>query len=356
MEEHVMQVDMERLTALIDRAVGDLSAGYGGVMVRIGDRLGLYAAMAGAGPLTPGEVAARAGCAERYVAEWLNAQAAGGYVEYHPVSATYELTAEGAMVLADPDSPLFVPPAWDVPASMFLDTQDTVDAFRTGEGVPWGHRHEGLHEGIASFYRNGYRASIATDWIPALEGVAERLTRGGTAADVGCGHGHSTIAMAEAFPASHFDGIDNHARSVEVAAAHAREAGVSDRVSFRLADARDYPGRGYDLICFFDALHDMGDPVGVLAHAAEALAPGGSVMLVEPYAGDRVEDNLTPVGRLYYSASTAICLAHGMSEGHEALGAQAGEARTAEVCRRAGLTTVRRVAATPFNLVLEARA
>jgi SAM-dependent methyltransferase len=350
-----MQVDQERLTALLDRVVGDLSAGYGGVMVRIGDRLGLYAAMAGAGPLTPGELATRAGCAERYVAEWLNAQAAGGYVEYHPVSGTYELTTEGALVLADPESPIFVPPAWDVPASMFLDSQDTIEAFRTGHGVPWGDRDPGLHEGIASFYRNAYRASIATEWIPALDGVAETLTRGGAVADVGCGHGHSTIAMAEAFPASHFDGIDNHGASIDAARAHARDAGVTDRVAFLETDARAYPGRGYDLICFFDALHDLGDPEGALAHAAAALAPGGAVMLVEPFAEDRVEDNLNPVGRLYYSASVAICLAHGHSEGQHALGAQAGEARLAEVCRRAGLTRVRRAAATPFNLILEAR-
>ncbi|MGD9572446.1 MAG: trans-aconitate 2-methyltransferase [Thermoleophilia bacterium] len=351
----IQQVDTEKLTALIDRAVGDLSAGYGGVMVRIGDRLGLYAAMAGAGPLTPGELAARAGCAERYVAEWLNAQAAGGYVEYHAVSATYELTAEGAMVLADPESPVFVPPAWDVPAAMFLDSDDTIAAFRTGHGVPWGDRHHGLHEGIAGFYRNAYRTNIAGEWIPALDGVAETLALGGAVADVGCGHGHSSVAIAEAFPAAHVDGIDNHAPSIDAARLHAEDAGVTDRVAFTVADAQGYPGRGYDLICFFDALHDMGDPEGVLAHAARALAPGGVVMLVEPYAGDRVEDNLNSVGRLYYSASTAICLAHGLSEGHEGLGAQAGEARLAEVCRRAGLTKVRRAAATPFNLILEAR-
>lgn len=350
-----MQVDQERLAALLDRVVGDLSAGYGGVMVRIGDKLGLYAAMAGAGPLTAGELAARAGCAERYVEEWLNAQAAGGYVEYHPVSGTYELGPEGRAVLADPESPVFVPPAWDVPASMFMDSDDTIAAFRSGHGVAWGDRHPALHEGIAAFYRNAYRTSIAGEWIPALDGVAERLEAGGAVADVGCGFGHSAIAIAEAFPAAQVDGIDSHGASIDQARAFAREAGAEGRVAFQVADARAYPGRGYDLICFFDALHDFGDPVGALAHAARALAPGGAVMLVEPYAGDRVEDNLNPVGRLYYSASVGICLAHGHSEGRHALGAQAGEARLAEVCRQAGLSRVRRAAATPFNLILEAR-
>jgi len=351
-----MQVDHERLTALLDRVVGDLSAGYGGAMVSIGDKLGLYAAMAGAGPLTPAEVARRAGCAERYVAEWLNAQAAGGYVEYHPVSATYELTPEGRAVLADPDSPVFIPPAWNIPASMFLDEEATIAAFRSGDGVAWGDRHPRMHEGVASFYRNGYRASLVSEWLPALDGVTGALTAGGRVADVGCGHGHSTIALAEAFPASTFHGFDTHAASIAAARANAEEAGVSGRATFEVADARGYPSAGYDLICFFDCLHDLGDPEGALAHAAAALAPGGTVLLVEPYAGDRVEDNLNPVGRIYYAASTVLCTPHALSEGGpHALGAQAGEARLAEVCRRAGLTRVRRAAATPFNLILEVR-
>nr|WP_217915114.1 class I SAM-dependent methyltransferase [Miltoncostaea marina] len=351
-----MTLDQERLGAVLERVVGDLSATYGGVMVSIGDKLGLYAAMAGAGPLSSAEVAARAGCAERYVREWLNAQAAGGYVEYHPVSGSYELTPEQAAVLADRDSPTFIPAAWDVPASMFLDEEATIAAFRTGEGVAWGDRHPRLHHGIASFYRNPYRSGIAGEWIPSLDGVQERLAAGGRVADVGCGHGHSTVAMAEAYPASRFTGIDAHPASIEAARAHARDAGVEDRVTFEVADARTYAPAGYDLVCFFDALHDMSDPEGALAHAREALAPGGTVMLVEPYAGDRVEDNLTPVGRLYYAASTVLCVAHALSEdGAHALGAQAGEARLAEVARRAGLTHVRRAAETPFNLVLELR-
>jgi SAM-dependent methyltransferase len=350
-------LDQALLEEFLGRVVGDLSAAYGAAMASLGGKLGLYEAMAGGGPLTSDEVARRAGCDERLVREWLNAQAAGGYVEYHPQSRSYELTAEQAAVLADPASPVYVTPAWDIPASMFIDEEQTIEAFRTGGGVSWGERHPRLHHGIAGFYRNAYHATVATEWIPALDGVAEVLAAGGRVADVGCGHGHSTVAMAQAFPAARLHGFDVHEESVEAARANARAAGVADRTTFEVADAGGFPGAGYDLICFFDALHDFGDPVGALRRSAEALAPGGTVMLVEPYAGDRVEDNLNPVGRLFYAASTVICTAHGISEGgSDVLGAQAGQARIAEVCRRAGLPRVRRAAETPFNLVLEARA
>jgi SAM-dependent methyltransferase len=351
-----MALDQAKLDAVLERAVNDLSAAYGGAMVSLGDKLGLYAAMAGAGPLTPGEVARRAGCAERYVREWLNAQAAGGYVDFHPASGTYELTAEQRAVLADPESTVFIAPAWDVPASMFADEPATLEAFKSGAGVPWEARQPTMHAGVARFYRNGYRAGLASAWIPALDGVEATLLAGGRVADIGCGFGHSTIAMAEAYPASTFLGIDSHPASIIAARLAAEEAGVTDRVTFEVGDAATYAGTGYDLIAFFDALHDMGDPVGVLAHARSALAPGGTIMLVEPFAGDRVEDNLNPVGRLYYAASAAICLTHARSEGgFDPLGAQAGQARITEVCRRAGLHHVRRAAATPFNLVLEVR-
>ena len=350
-------VDQTRLEEFLGRVVGDLSAAYGGAMASLGGKLGLYAAMAGGGPLTSAEVARRAGCDERLVREWLNAQAAGGYVEYHPQSHCYELTPEGAAVLADPESPTYVTPAWDIPASMFIDEERTIEAFRAGTGVGWGDRHPRLHHGVADFYRNAYRATVATDWIPSLDGVAAALEAGGRVADIGCGHGHSTIAMAEAFPAASFHGFDSHRESVEAARENARSAGVADRTVFEVADAGGFPGEGYDLVCFFDALHDLGDPLGALRRSAEALAPGGAVMLVEPFAGDCVEENLTPVGRIYYAASTVLCTAHAISEGgSDVLGAQAGQARIAEVCRRAGLTRVRRTAETPFNLVLEARA
>ena len=349
-------IDATKLDTFVNRALGDLAGAYGGVMVSLGAKLGLYKAMSGAGPLTSGEVAARAGCSERYVREWLNSQVAGGYVEYHAASGSYELSAEGTMVLADEDSPVYLPHAWNVPASMWFDEPKAIDAFRTGKGIPWGAHDERLFCGVAAFYRNGYRASLVSQWLPALDGVEEKLEAGIIVADVGCGHGHSTILMAQAFPKSRFVGFDPHAASIEAARKHAAEAGVDSRVTFQVARAEDYPGTKYGLICFFDALHDMGDPLAAVRHAAKTLAPGGTVMLVEPFAHDRVEDNISTAGRLYYSASTMICCAHAVSDGGKlVLGAQAGEAQLAEVFRKAGLKHFRRAAETPFNLILEAR-
>jgi SAM-dependent methyltransferase len=349
-------IDQTKLDAMIARAVGDLSAGYGGVMVSLGNRLGLYRAMAGAGPLTAREVARRAGCAERYVREWLNSQVAGGYLAHHAVSDTYELTPEQAFVLADEDSPAFIPNAWQVPASMWFDEEKAVEAFRTGKGIPWGDHDGRLYCGVAAFYRNAYRGSLVPQWLPALDGVVGKLRAGALVADVGCGHGHSAMLMAEAFPASRFRGFDTHAASIAEARRLASEAGLAERVIFEPGRASDYPGSGYDLICFFDCLHDMGDPVAAATHAARALAPDGTVMLVEPFAQDHVEGNISPVGRLYYAASTTLCCAHAISDGGRlVLGAQAGEARLAEVFRRAGFTRFRRAAETPFNLILEAR-
>jgi SAM-dependent methyltransferase len=349
-------IDRTKLESLLARAVGDLSAGYGGVMVSLGSKLGLYKAMSGAGPISSKELAARTGCAERYVSEWLNAQAAGGYVDYHAGSDTYELSPEQAMVLAEDESPVFLPPAWQVPASMWFDEDKAIEAFRTGKGVAWGEHDGRLHCGVAAFYRNAYRGSLVSEWLPALDGVVERLEAGIAVADVGCGHGHSTLLMAEAFPQSRFHGFDTHAASIEAARRNAAEAGLGARVTFDVARAVDYPSKNYGLICFFDCLHDMGDPVAAARHAAKALAPDGTVMLVEPFANDRVEDNISPIARLYYAASTTLCCAHAISEGgHLVLGAQAGEARLAEVFRTAGFTHFRRAAETPFNLILEAR-
>ena len=350
------RIEQTKLDALLSRAIGDLSAGYGGVLISIGHKAGLYKGMAGAGPISARELAARAGCAERYVKEWLNAQVAGGYVDYHAVSDTYELTPEQTLVLADEDSAAFMPNAWNIPASMWLDEDKAIEAFRTGKGVAWGDHHERLACGVGAFYRNAYRATIVPEWLPALDGVVDRLEAGITVADVGCGHGHSTIVMAQAFPRSRFHGFDTHAASIDEARANAIDAGVSDRVTFDVANAVDYDRTDYGLITFFDCLHDMGDPVAAARHASRALAPNGTVMLVEPFANDRVEDNRSPVARLYYAVSTVVCCAHAISEGgHLVLGAQAGEARLADVFRKAGFAHVRRAAETPFNLVLEIR-
>jgi SAM-dependent methyltransferase len=286
----------------------------------------------------------------------LNAQAAGGYVIYHAVSETYELSPEQAMVLADEDSPMFIPHAWQVPASMWFDEERAIEAFRTGKGVAWGEHDGRLYCGVAAFYRNAYRGSLVSEWLPALDGVVDQLRAGIAVADVGCGHGHSTVLMAQAFPQSRFYGFDVHSASIEEARGNAADAGVAARAGFDVATAVDYPDRKYGLICYFDCLHDMGDPVAAARHAAKVLAPDGAVMLIEPFANDRVEDNLSPVARLYYAASTTLCCAHAISEGGQlVLGAQAGEARLAQVFRKAGFTHFRRAAETPFNLIFEVR-
>lgn len=349
-------VDSSKLDAMIGRAIADISAGYGGVMISIGHRLGLYKAMAGAGPLTSREVADRAECAERYVREWLNSQVAGGYVTYHAISKCYELTPEQAFVMADENSPVFIPNAWSVPASMWADEMKAVEAFRSGKGIPWGDHDGRLYCGVAAFYRNAYRGSLVPEWLPALDGVVEKLKAGAAVADIGCGHGHSTTLMAQAFPKSRFHGFDVHRESIAEARTVAAEAGVARTTNFTAARADDYPGTGYDLICFFDCLHDLGNPAAAAAHAAKAIARDGTVMLVEPFANDKVEDNISPVGRLYYAASTTICCAHAISEGgHMVLGAQAGETRLTDVFRKAGFTRIRTALTTPFNLIIEAK-
>lgn len=349
-------IDPAALDALIGKAVTELAAGYGGVMIDIGHKLGLYKAMAEAGPVTSQEVARTAGCAERYVREWLNGQAAGGYVLYHSESRTYELSPEQAFLFADEHSPVFMPPIWEVVAAAWAGEARTIEAFRTGNGVSWGEHDGRLHCGAAAFYRNGYRASLVAEWLPALDGVVAKLEAGARVADIGCGHGHSTLLMAEAFPNSRFLGFDTHAGSIDAARAHAEEAGLADRVEFVLADATAPLAGTFDLVCFFDCLHDLGHPVEAARRAREALADEGTLLLVEPYASDRVEDNLNPVGRIYYTGSTWLCCAHAISEdGTHVLGAQAGEARLAQVCREAGFSRVRRAAQTPFNLILEAR-
>ena len=351
-----MAVEIRTTEAFVERVFGDLAASYGGVMVSIGHKLGLYRALAGRGPVSSVELAARTGTEERYVREWLNSQVVAGYLEFHDESETYELPPEHVPVLADEESPLFLPPGFDVPASMWFDQERTLEAFRTGNGIPWGEHDSRLHCGVGALYRNMYRASLVSEWLPALDGVVDKLERGALVADVGSGQGHSTVLMARAFERSRFVGFDTHEASLEEARAGAEAAGVADRVEFLRGDAGSYPGAGYDLICFFDALHDLGDPVGAARRAYEALAEDGTVLVVEPFAGDAVEDNVGPVGRLYYSASTTVCVAHSRSE-HVglALGAQAGPARLEAVFREAGFGSIRVAHQTPFNIVLEVR-
>jgi SAM-dependent methyltransferase len=322
----------------------------------IGEKLGLYKAMAGAGPVSSQEVAERAGVAERSVREWLRNQAAGGYIEYDADSDRYTLPDEHALALADEDSPFYLLGLFESIASLYADEERILDAFRSGTGMGWHEHDHRLFRGTERFFRPGYRAHLVAEWIPSLEGVEEKLTSGARVADVGCGHGASTVIMAEAFPNSEFVGFDYHEASIERAREIAADAGLSERVSFATASAKDYPGSDYDLVCVFDCLHDMGDPVGASAHIHDSLAADGTWMIVEPFAGDSVQENLNPVGRVFYGASTVICTPASLAqEVGLALGAQAGEAKLAEVIKEGGFSAVRRAAQTPFNLVLEAR-
>jgi SAM-dependent methyltransferase len=351
-----MSPDRAKLDEFMGKLFQDMGAAATAALVLIGDRLGLYKALAEGGPVAPAGLAERTGTAERYVREWLAAQAAAGYVEYHPETGLYGMTAEQATVLADDTSPAFMAGGFDVLSAMFTDEPKITGAFRTGAGVGWHEHSPCLFRGTERFFRAGYAAHLVDEWLPALAGVTEKLKRGARVADVGCGHGASTILMARAFPASTFVGFDYHGPSVERARAAAREAGVGDRCRFEVAAAKSYPGTGYDLVAFFDCLHDMGDPAGAARHVRQSLDPDGTWLVVEPFACDTLEGNLNPVGRLYYAASTMICVPASLSqEVGAALGAQAGEARLRQVVMAGGFTRFRRATATPFNLVLEAR-
>jgi SAM-dependent methyltransferase len=350
------QLDLEKLQEFVFRAVGEVGATLNTALVVMGDKLGLYRALAGAGPLTPTELAERTGCAERYVREWLNAQAAGGYVEYEADSGRYVLPPEQAAALTDEESPAYLPGFFQIALGSVHDSPRIAEAARTGEGVGWHDHVHDVHEGCERFFRPGYNANLVSAWLPALDGVVEKLERGGRVGDVGCGHGASTIVMAKAFPNSTFVGTDYHTGSIETARERADAAGVSDRVTFDVAPASSYAGESFDLVTMFDCLHDMGDPVGAARHVRQSLASDGTWMIVEPYAGDRVEENFNPVGRAYYAFSTLLCTPASLSqEVGLALGAQAGEARIRDVVERGGFTRFRRVAETPFNLVFEAR-
>jgi len=350
------EIDMEKLMGFVFRAVDEVGATLNTALVMMGDRLGLYRGLAGAGPLTPAELAQRTGTAERYVREWLNAQAAGGYVNYDPDSGRYTLPTEHAIALTDESSPAYLPGFFQTALGSVLDSPRITEAARTSEGVGWHEHNQDVFDGVERFFRTMYNAHLVAEWLPALEGVVGKLQRGATVADVGCGHGASTILMAQAFPASTFVGSDYHEGSIATARKRAAEAGVSDRVRFEVAPASSYSGTGYDLVTTFDCLHDMGDPVGAARHVRQSLAPDGTWMIVEPIAGDRVEDNINPVGRAFYGFSTLLCTPASLSqEVGLALGAQAGEARIRDVVTQAGLTRFRRASETPFNAVFEAR-
>ncbi len=349
-------VDADKLMAFVFKAVDEVGATLNSALVVLGDKLGLYRAMAGAGPLTSDELAERTDTAERYVREWLNAQAAGGYVEYSPVTGRYMLPAEQTVALTDSSRPAFLPGFFQIAIGSVIDSPRIAEAARTGDGIGWHDHVDDVHEGCERFFRPGYNAHLMTEWLPALEGVVGKLDTGATVADVGCGHGASTVLMAEAFPLSSFLGTDYHAGSIDTARRRARSAGVAERVSFERAPASSFPGRDYDLVTMFDCLHDMGDPAGAAAHVREALADDGTWMIVEPAAGDQIEDNLNPVGRAYYAFSTLLCTPCSLSqEVGLALGAQAGETRIREIVTRAGFSRFQKVAATPFNSVFEAR-
>jgi SAM-dependent methyltransferase len=350
------RIDEDKLMSFVFRAVDEVGATLNAALVVMGDKLGLYRAMAGAGPLTPAELAERTGTAERYAREWLNAQAAGGYVEYDPASERYTLPPEQTVALTDETSPAYLPGFFQLALGSVLDSPRIADAARAGEGFGWHEHVHDVHEGCERFFRPGYNAHLIASWLPALEGVVEKLERGATVADLGCGHGASTILMAQSFPRSTFVGSDYHSGSIETARQRAGEAELGDRVRFEAVPAASHPGEGYDLVTMFDCLHDMGDPVGAARAVRELLAPDGTWMIVEPAAGDRVEDNLNPVGRAYYGFSTLLCTPASLSQDVGlALGAQAGEARIRAVVEEAGFTRFRRVAETPFNLVFEAR-
>ena len=351
-----MTIDEKKLNDFLGKVVGDVGAAMSAALVVIGDKLGLYKAIAEAGPVTPADLARMTGTTERYVREWLNAQAASGYISYDAASGRFALPPEHALALADDSSPASVPGLFHVTAAMWHGEEKMTDNFRSGAGMAWGAQHPCLFEGTERFFRAGYIGNLVSAWLPALEGVTGKLSTGAKVADVGCGLGASTILMAKAFPRSRFVGFDSHEKSIAIARERAKKAGVDDRVSFEVANSTGYPGNDYDLVAHFDCLHDMEDPVGAARHVKETIARDGTWMIVEPFAADRPEGNHNPVGRVFYSASTLLCVPHSLAHQGPALGAQAGEARLREVVvGGGGFTRFRRATETPFNIILEAR-
>jgi 2-polyprenyl-3-methyl-5-hydroxy-6-metoxy-1,4-benzoquinol methylase len=350
-----MAIDMDKLQEFLGRFVADLGATFAAGNVVIGHRLGLYRALA-AGPARAEELAERTGTSPRYIAEWLRGQAAGGYVEYDPATEAYSMTEEQAFALADPDGGVYIPGAFVLALGTLKAEPRITEAFRTGAGMGWHEHDEDVFAGCEQFFRPGYTANLIPSWIPALDGVAGKLLAGAAVADIGCGLGASTILLARQYPNSRFTGSDYHDQSIQIARKRAADAGVADRVSFEVAPATGFSGTGYDLAATFDCLHDMGDPLAAARHIRQALKPDGTWLVVEPYAADEVAGNLNPVGRVYYNASTQLCVPNALSQpGGYALGAQAGQAAIWQVAAEAGFTRFRRAAETPFNLVYEVR-
>jgi 2-polyprenyl-3-methyl-5-hydroxy-6-metoxy-1,4-benzoquinol methylase len=351
-----LPIDESKLNEFMGKAVADMGAAIHAVMILIGDRLGLYKAMADSLSVSPEQLAARTGLHERYVREWLNANAASGYVVYDAVAKTFRLPPEQALALAAENSAVFLPGAFQILSACYHDASKIEAAFRSGEGVGWHEHHHDLFHGTERFFRPNYNAHLVSSWIPALDSVEEKLTKGAKVADIGCGLGASTILMAQAYPNSQFHGFDYHAGSIELAHQAAQKAGITDRIRFEIAAAKSFPGEDYDFIAFFDCLHDMGDPAGAAAHVRQALKPEGTWMIVEPFAEDTPEANHNPIGRIFYSASTMLCVPASMAqEVGAALGAQAGEQKIRAVAAAGGFTRFRRATQTPFNLVFEAR-
>jgi len=349
-------MDETKLHEFVGQMLSDLGGAASVALVRIGDALGLYKALHAKGPMTIAEMAVATGLAERYLREWASHQAASNYLSYEPATKKFALPEEQAMVFAVEDSPVYMLGAFDLMASMLHGQELVQPAFKTGDGVPWSDQTSCFFCAVGRFFRPGYHNNLVNSWLPALDGAIDKLQRGASVADVGCGHGWSTVLMAKAFPNSQFVGYDFHPSSIEHAQAHAAEHGVSANTRFEVATAKEYRGKDFDLVTFFDCLHDMGDPAGAATHVRQSLKPDGSWMIVEPMAGDRLEDNLNPVGRLYYAGSTLFCVPTSLSqEVGAALGAQAGEAKLREVIGAGGFRSVRRAAETPFNMILEAR-
>ncbi len=351
-----MAINQDKLHEFLSKAIVDFGATFNAALIRIGDKLGLYKALASGGSQSPAELAKRTGTAERYIREWLSAQAAGGYVTYDSSTGKFHLSEEQAFAMADESSPVFLPGAFQCALAAVKAEEKLTERFKTGEGLGWHEHHHELFVGTERFFRPGYAANLISTWIPALTGIDAKLKNGARVADVGCGLGASTILMAKSYPKSEFTGFDYHDKSIETAQQRAKDAGVGDRIRFEVAKAKDYPGKDYDFVTFFDCLHDMGDPAGASAHVRSTLKKDGTWMIVEPFAGDKLEDNLNPIGRAFYGASALICTPASLSqEVGLALGAQAGEKRLREVVTSGGFSHFRRATQTPFNLIFEAR-